>query len=121
MAPEFAAVFERLKTMLGPYEGQLVVVHDTPDHYYLDAPVLGPNKKPLFFGAVSIKKNYVSYYLMPVYIYPDLLNEVSGDLKKRMQGKSCFNFKHVDETLLDELSSLTAQAFERFEREGLVG
>lgn len=57
---------------------------------------------------------------MPVYMYPDLLEAVSPGLKKRMQGKSCFNFKQVDEPLLAELESLTLRGFARFQQEGLI-
>jgi hypothetical protein len=54
------------------------------------------NKRPLFFGAVQVKKNYVSCYLRPVYADPTLLARISDSLKKRMQGKSCFNFTPAD-------------------------
>jgi hypothetical protein len=37
-----------------------------------------------------------------------------------MQGKSCFNFKQVDEALLAELGSLTRRGFARFQEEGLI-
>jgi hypothetical protein len=49
-------------------------------------------KKVIFFGAAQIKKNYVSFYLMPVYMFmfPKLLDNISPELKKHMQGKSCF-------------------------------
>jgi hypothetical protein len=40
---------------------------------------------------VQIKKNYVIYHLMPVYLNPGLLEGMSPGLRKRMQGKSCFN------------------------------
>ncbi len=113
----FPAVFARLKSILEPYSPQMVVQHDTPENYYLDTPLMGPNKKPLFFGAVQIKKNYVSYHLFPVYMYPDLLDELSDSLKKRMQGKACFNFKTIDEALMDELTALTRQGFERMQAE----
>ena len=54
-----------------------------------------------WFGAVRLGKAYVSYYLMPVYGDPRLLADMSPELRKRMQGKSCFNFTRVDEGLLD--------------------
>jgi hypothetical protein len=57
---------------------------------------------------------------MPVYMFPDLLDSVSPQLKKRMQGKSCFNFKGADETLLAELAELTAQSMARLENEHLL-
>lgn len=75
-------------------------------------------KKNLNFGAVITRKNYVSYYLMPVYMYPDLLEGISPELKKRMQGKSCFNFNKVDDRLMDELAKLTRKSFRRFKKEG---
>jgi len=77
--------------------------------------------REVWFGAVRIGKRYVSYHLMPVYAFPDLLNEISPELKKRMQGKSCFNFTHVDERLFQELVELTERGYERFKKEGLIG
>jgi hypothetical protein len=78
------------------------------------------NKQPLFFAGVQPRKGYVSYYLMPVYVYPDLLNGMSDALRKRMQGKSCFNFKVVDAELFEELAALTKAGFERYEKEGML-
>jgi hypothetical protein len=50
-----------------------------------------------------------------------LLADLSpGGLRKRMQGKSCFNFTAVDEPLLAELAELTAVAFQDYQRQGYV-
>jgi hypothetical protein len=51
---------------------------------------------------------------MTVYAYPDMVDGMSLELRKRMQGKSCFNFSRVDEALFAELADLTARGFERF-------
>jgi len=82
------------------------------------APVF--NRNQAGFGGVQIKKNYVSYHLMPVYAFPDLLDGLSPELKKRMQGKSCFNFKTVDKALFKELGALTRKGYQRYKKEGLV-
>ena len=37
-----------------------------------------------------------------------------------MQGKSCFNFKALDENTLAELRQLTASGFEAYRQDGLV-
>ena len=63
----------------------------------------------LMFGAVNVGKRYVSYHLMCVYMAPGLLEDMSPQLRRRMQGKSCFNFTKVDEALFDELSAITAR------------
>jgi hypothetical protein len=46
---------------------------------------------------------------VPVYAAPELGKNMSPELKRRMQGKSCFNFTTVDETLFRELESLTEE------------
>jgi hypothetical protein len=114
---EFPIVFEQLRSILKPYAQTLNVKADTPDTYYLDGPYSVKWKKELFFGSTQIKKNYVSFYLMPVYMYPDLLESASPELKKRMQGKSCFNFKKVEPELFAELATLTRRGAEKFQEE----
>ncbi len=63
---------------------------------------------------MNVRKNYVSYYLIGVYADPRLVESLSPELRKRMQGKSCFNFKEVDEGLFAELSNLTDRAVKRY-------
>jgi hypothetical protein len=114
---EFALVFEQLKSILQPYSQKLIVKADASDNFSLDGAYSAKWEKELFFGAAQIKKTYVSFHLMPVYMYPDLLGNVSPELKKHMQGKSCFNFKKIEPALFDELTRLTRQAYERFAQE----
>jgi hypothetical protein len=114
---DFPVIFEQLKNILKPYAPNLTVKADTADTYYLDGPYSARWKKELFFGSAQIKKNYVSFYLMPVYMYPELLNDVSSELKKHMQGKSCFNFKKLEPALFDELTVLTRKGAEKFREE----
>lgn len=115
----FQQIFEELRTILKPYEPHLTLKVDTGDNYYLVAPDSPKWKAEVMFGAVRIKKSYVSYHLMPVYMYPDLLDAISVELKRRMQGKSCFNFSKEDVPLWRELAALTSRGFERFRAENL--
>jgi len=116
MSPQsdFPVVFEQLKSILRPFEPILTVTADTPGAYSLDGPYSDKWKKQLFFGSAQIKKNYVSFYLMPVYMFPDLLKDISPELRKHMQGKSCFNFKKFEPDMFEELSRLTHKSIERF-------
>lgn len=114
---EFPLVFKKLKSILEPYSSKLIIKIDTSEGFSLDGSYSDKWKKELFFGAAQIKKNYVSFYLMPIYMYPDLLRNVSPELKKHMQGKSCFNFKKIETPLFDELAQLTKKAFKRYMQE----
>jgi hypothetical protein len=116
---EFQLTFERLRDILKKHEGVLKLVENGETGYSLDTTILYKNKA-VFFGAVKQGKQYVSFHLMPVYAYPELLNGISPELRKRMQGKSCFNFRHVDEMLFSELSRLTQAGFDRFREKGFA-
>ena len=114
------AVFQELKETMSGYREHLDLVTDDEVSYYLNTHHIMKNKKPMFFGAVQIKKNYVSYHLMPVYVDPTLLDDISDSLKKRMQGKSCFNFKSVEKELFSELALLTDAAYQSYVQAGYV-
>jgi hypothetical protein len=110
---EFAAVFAALKSVLQKHSSRLAVKTDTPAEYALvtKSPSPFPQHKghPMDFGAVKLGKAYVSYHLMPIYMCEPLQSKIPETLAKRMQGKTCFNFKEVpDPAQLKELAVLTA-------------
>ncbi len=115
-----SAVYQELKAIMQPYAERLDTKLDSDSELYVDTRHIQKNNKPLFFSAVQIKKNYVTYYLMPVYVDPGLLDGVSDKLKKRMQGKSCFNFTDIDQALFDELAQLTEAGFASYKEQGFV-
>jgi hypothetical protein len=114
----FQVVFERLRALLKPLEPNMKLKRDDVGVYDIYTNQVRADGYEYAFGAVTIKKSYVSFQLFPVYVYPDLVSDVSEALKKRMQGKTCFNFKTVDDTLLTELEALIAKSAARVERDG---
>lgn len=111
---EFAPVFSALKAVLARHAKRLAVKTDTATEYALHgrSPSPFPQHKghPLEFAAVRVGKAYVSFHLLPVYS-PELAKRISPELKKRMQGKTCFNFKKVPEPeQIAELNSLADEA-----------
>lgn len=117
---DLTAVYVELHKVLAPYAERLDVKIDDGTQLYLDTRHIQKNKKPLFFGAVQLKKSYVSFHLMPVYFRPDLLASVSPDLKARMQGKSCFNFSTLKPALIEELAALTDACYATYREQGFV-
>lgn len=94
------------------------VADDTAVRYCLKCGLHPRHKTPMPVAWVQTGKNYVSYHLMPVYACPKLVEGCSKELQARMQGKSCFNFKTIDETLLQELEQLTIAAFAAWKKAG---
>ncbi len=118
---QFQSVFEKLKDLLQEYEENLVVRTDGQGDYVLYTPFAEAYKKEVFFGSVKIRKNYVSFHLMPVYVFPDLLEGISPKLLARMQGKSCFNFKAIEPGQMKELAKLCKRSLARFKKGKLLG
>ena len=111
---------------LGPVEARLRAIVDA----YRDRLVVGsvygletltrPNAKAHdFFAFVKPGTSYVSLYLKPVYTWPDLLDDISPALRKRLQGsRTAFSFAVVDEPLPAELETLVERAFRRYHKAG---
>jgi len=118
--PDLSPVFAELRKVMAPYSAKLAATRDGADELYLDTTHIQKNKKPLFFGAVQMKKSYVSFHLMPVYIRPELLASVSPELKAKMQGKSCFNFSSLEPALFKELAALTRASYASYKEQGFV-
>jgi hypothetical protein len=110
-AKNFAAVFAALKEILKPYEKHLQVLPYKPEHYCLVTRLAVSKGKPVWFAAIRMGKNYVSYHFMPVYMNPAMQKRIPPELKKRMQGKACFNFSDVDPAVFRQLTDLTAAGF----------
>jgi hypothetical protein len=112
MPTDFAAAFAVLKPVLAKHAKRLSVKTDTPIEYTLltksPSPYPQHRGQPMYFGSVRLGKAYASFHLMPLYMCSTLTESISPALKKRMQGKTCFNFKTgPDPELLAELKRLT--------------
>jgi len=117
---ELAAVFQELKQLLDANTENLAVAVNSDTYYLLNTRFIMKNKRPLCFGGVRLGKAYVSYYLMGIYACPEMLAAMSPELKRRMQGKSCFNFKEIDPALFSELKQLTKATATRFRDEKVI-
>lgn len=100
-----------MKSLLLPYEARTDVVTDNDTTYYLNYKAKDTAKTEMF-ASIMVKKNYVSLYYMPVYYSPELLKGISPVLKKRMQGKSCFNMTDENDPSIDELRQLITHTAE---------
>ena len=110
---EFELAFQGLRKILKPYDKKLRVLKDGPGGYMSESKSIRYQGKPVMFASIT-SKSYVAFHLFPVYMFPDLLKGISPELKKRMQGKTCWNFKKAEEPLFAELGGLVDGSFRRF-------
>ena len=114
---DLAPVEAGLRAVIDAYRDRLVVgsVHG------LETLTLPGARAHDFFAFVKPGTSYVSLYLKPVYTWPDLLNDISPELRKRLQGsRTAFSFAVVDDALIAELETLVERAFRRYARAGAV-
>jgi hypothetical protein len=116
----FDVTFRTLRGILKPHSKRLLVQADTPKVYTLALrDVTDRVGRPLFFGSVRKGKAYVSYHLMSLYMNRTLVQELSPALRKRMQGKSCFNFTTIETDQVKELTAVTKRSVARFNKKTL--
>lgn len=118
-ASQFDDIFATLKRVLAKHVKRLSVKADTATEYTLltkrPSPFPQHKGQPMYFASVRLGKAYVSFHLMPLYMNPSLTDGIAHRLKKRMQGKTCFNFKVDPEPeLIAELERLTAAGFKQW-------
>ncbi len=110
-----AATFAALRAILEPQAKRLTVTVDEPGHFELASPTMTDRiGRPLFCAAVKINKSSVSYHFMPLYGNMSLRNSLSPALRKRLQGKVCFNFTTVEPGQLKELAAVTKKGIAVF-------
>ncbi len=105
------AVEARLRAIFDPYREKLTVSKEGPDGIYLEMPGNEGNTWG-YVGGTRVGKAYASVYLMGAYD-GGLQASMSPELRKRMQGKTCFKFTRIDEDLFAELERITAMAIAR--------
>jgi hypothetical protein len=122
-------VFARLRDVLVVHASEFSVAHDSAQRYGLDAPI-GPATVKAWGGRIrtqtipiawiEVRKAYVSYHLMGIAGNSKLTDSLSAALRGHMQGKSCFNFKAVDDALMSELARVTKESLVGMKKAGYV-
>jgi len=116
----YSAIFSVLRQLLRPYESELAIRTDKPGNCYLETRSSSMNGRRMFFAGAKIKKNYVSFYLPALYMFPDLSDRISPSLKKTMQGQACFNFTTANADWFEELGRLTQAGYQKLKSEMLL-
>jgi len=116
----YSAIFSVLRQLLRPYESELAIRTDKPGNCYLETRSSSMNGRRMFFAGAKIKKNYVSFYLPALYMFPDLSDRISPSLKKTMQGQACFNFTTANPDWFEELGRLTQAGYQKLKSEMLL-
>jgi len=107
---DLAAVEARLEAILEPYRSLL-----EPSTIYGMPTLRRPGARAHeWFAFVKPASKHVSFFLMPMLTWPDLLDGCSPALLRARKAKTAFNFATLDEELATELEALVARSYERY-------
>ncbi|MBX2965599.1 MAG: hypothetical protein KF845_05590 [Cyclobacteriaceae bacterium] len=123
----FEQLYERLTGLLKPYEKYFEVRANTSTEYELWTTHIfritnnrARYQKGALFAAVVIRKTFVTFFLYPVYLFPDLKNNMNERLKPLLTSGSCFHFKKNEELPLSELNDLIDEGLKLYKEQGWI-
>lgn len=117
-------IFDRLRNMFQQFVPPLAVMMETSDRYDLysakEVEIKNRSYKEIYFGSVILKPKYTGFYFMPIYLFPEMLNDIPEVLKKLQTGKSCFHIKKFDEEIFYAIENLMKAGFAIYKKHKYV-
>ena len=117
-------VFDSLKNILEKYSSSFTEgAAKTDKHQYhlwsKNRISIGDRKpKQVYFVGISIQKNFVGFYYMPVYADTKLKNFFEPELLSLLKGKSCFHIKRLDSKLKKQITTALNLGFQEYKKRG---
>ncbi len=100
-------VAARLQAIIEPYRDRL-----EEGHIYGVTVLRRPGAKAHdWFAGVQVVSGAVKFNLLPMHAHPEILDEISPNLRQHKRGASVFRFSGLDDGLVAELEALVGRAF----------
>jgi hypothetical protein len=99
-----------LRAILVPYEDVL----EASEIYGMEVLRRPSAKAHDWFAGVRQKGDTVKFMLLPMHTHPELLVDISPELRKRKTGASVLTLRAGDETLIEELEALVERSFDAY-------
>lgn len=125
MKTDFVEIFQTIRAGLQPYTANGFTAQvNSETNYELwserNVSFEGRKEAPMYFTSVKILKGYVGFYLMFLYIEPEMTAMIHPNLLKLLKGKSCFQIKKMDDTLMDQIGEALAAGLVFYKQKGWV-
>ncbi len=107
-----SAVFNIIKEGLSKYSPPMLISKDKEGVFELmgNKPVPYGSKKimvpGMYFSSVVARKDMISFYFFPIYYHASDFIDLIPTMKKHLKGKTCFNFKKLEQVNEKELINL---------------
>lgn len=104
----------------------MVVSKDRKDVYEImgNKPVPYGSKKVIapgmYFSSVVARKDMVSFYFFPLYYQEKSFEKTIPTLIKNLKGKTCFNFKKIEQVNTRELNAMLKKGMQAWKKNGYM-
>ena len=99
-----------LRAILVPYEDVL----EASEIYGMEVLRRPGAKAHDWFAGVRVKGDAVKFMLLPMHTHPELLEDISSELRKRKTGASLLTLRAGDDGLIEELQQLVQRSFDAY-------
>lgn len=120
------AIFEKIKSALQKQSPPMIVSKNSENCFELigNKSIAYGSKKQLmpgmYFCSVIMHKDMISFHFFPIYMKRELFEPLIPTTIKHLKGKSCFNFKKMEQVNEKELSALLKKGVESWKRLGYM-
>lgn len=120
------SIFDTLKAALEKCSPPMSVSKDKQGVYELmgNKPVPYGSKKTIvpgmYFSSVVARKDMVSFYFFPLYYHEKDYQDIIPTLIKSLKGKTCFNFKKMEQLNVKELDVMLKKGVQAWKKSGYM-
>ncbi len=112
--------FILLREMLHEYAPPFIIKIDNDTSFELYSPrriILGGKTiNGIFFCGITLQKESIGLYFMPVYINPKLILKLNPNFARLLQGKSCFYIKNLNTLLIEAVKETVEIGLQEYKR-----
>jgi len=121
MKTDLVEIFQTIRAEMQPYATEGFDARVNTDTVYdlwseKTVEVEGRKKNGVYFAGVTIRKNYVGFYYMPVYAEADIKTVFHPTLLKLLKGKACFHIKQLDGELVQQIANALTIGFKLYKQ-----
>jgi hypothetical protein len=99
-----------LRAILVPFEDAL----EASEIYGMEVLRRPGAKAHDWFAGVRTNRGSVKFMLLPMHTHPELLEDISPELRKRKTGASVLTLREGDEALIPEVEALVQRSFDAY-------
>lgn len=123
--PQLVPIFNKIVKLMEPFakgslkksggkDGQVGITS------FKQVEIAGRKLNELYLGGALVQKGFVGFYFFPIYVVPELKEELSPELLKTLKGKTCFHIKKDDPQIYQQITDALQKGYQLYKSKGWI-